>query len=71
MKKLHRIAPRKDTVFVSYVVQRGQMCEVYDTSDRLIPELCGTYKGLLYRLTDKHNLKHLKPLTDEQATLDL
>ena len=71
MGMLHRVTHRKDTVYVSYVIQKGQMCEVYDTSERLIPELCGTYKGLLYRLTDKHSLKHLKPLTDEQQTLNL
>ena len=64
-------APQDGQIYVSHVIQKGQMCEVYDTSDRLIPELGGTYKGLLYRLTDKHSLKYLKPLTDEQTTLNL
>ena len=70
-RELHQVAPKGGQVNVSYVIQKGQMCEVYDTSERLIPELCGTYKGLLYRLTDKHSLRHIKPLTDEQTTLNL
>ena len=71
MEKLHRVAREDGQIYVSHIVQKGQFCDVYDLEGNLIDELCGTYKGLLYRLTDKHSLKHLKPLTDEQQTLNL